>query len=264
MARPAAPLPAIAAGPEAEVAALAARLARAQGPLIRALNRLGGGLEAEFERLPPRLRARAERWVHAALTRALRLSRLGRLAPATGPAGPRALVVLAGAAGGLGGPATALAELPVTVTLILHAIACEAEAQGFDTARPAVQAEILRVMAERGPMPSDDGLDLAFLGARLAVTGAAVQALAGTLAPRLAAILARAAGPRAVPVLGAVSGAALNALYLEQYRAVAAVRFGLIRLSARHGAGPVMQAFAAATATAALPRRGSDGAPRGI
>lgn len=257
---PPAPLPVPAAGPEAEVAALALRLARAEGPALRLMNRLGGGVEAEFRRLPPALRAQAEALVRRALLRALRLSRLGRFAPATGPAGPRALVLLTGAAGGLGGPATALAEMPVTVTLILHAIACEAEAQGFDPARPAVQAEILRVLAEGAPMPSDDGLDLGFVGARLAVTGAAVQGMVAALAPRLAAWLARGAGGRAVPLLGALSGAALNALYLDQMRTVAAVRFGLIRLSARHGARPVMAAFAAAT-QAPLPRR--DGAPRG-
>ncbi len=50
-----------------------------------------------------------------------------------------------------------------------------------------------------------------------------------------------------MPVLGAVSGAALNVAFLRYYREAAAVRFALLRLAERHGAGPVLDAFAQAT-----------------
>jgi len=46
-----------------------------------------------------------------------------------------------------------------------------------------------------------------------------------------------------VPVLGAVAGAGLNAAFLGYYREVAHVRFGLLRLSERHGTERVIAAF---------------------
>jgi len=48
---------------------------------------------------------------------------------------------------------------------------------------------------------------------------------------------------QAVPVLGAVAGAGLNAAFLGYYREVAHVRFGLLRLSERHGTERVIAAF---------------------
>ena len=53
---------------------------------------------------------------------------------------------------------------------------------------------------------------------------------------------------QAVPVLGAVSGAALNAAYLGYYREMARIRFALMRLTVQHGAEAVLTRFSAATA----------------
>ena len=53
---------------------------------------------------------------------------------------------------------------------------------------------------------------------------------------------------QAVPVLGALAGAALNAAFIGYYREIAHVRFALLRLAERHGAEHVLQAFGAAVA----------------
>ena len=90
----------------------------------------------------------------------------GRHAPDLGPRGPMALAMLTGAAGGLGGLPTALAELPVTVTVFLHAIRRAAIEEGFDPDDPAIRAEALRVFAAGSPLASDDGINTGFLGAR--------------------------------------------------------------------------------------------------
>jgi hypothetical protein len=49
-------------------------------------------------------------------------------------------------------------------------------------------------------------------------------------------------------VIGAVTGATLNAAYLGYYRELAEIRFALLRLSVRHGGEYVQAEFAAATA----------------
>ncbi|AZL57840.1 staphylolytic protease PREPROENZYME LASA [Tabrizicola piscis] len=229
--------------PADEIAALAARYRRANGPVMRLVNKLGGSLENQLALIPAPLRDQLERKVTWALEASYGLA--GR-APEMGARGPMLAVVASGAAGGAGGIATSLAELPVTVTLILNAIRAAAAEAGLDPKEPWVQAECLRVFGAGSPLASDDGVNTSFLTARLTVTGAAVQNLISTIAPKLATVLGQKLAVQAVPVLGAVTGAALNAAFLNYYREVARIRFALLRLAEVHGADPVLQAFAAA------------------
>lgn len=249
-------LPAPPADPSAEIARLAARLRRAEGPVMALVLRLGGEVEKQLAHLPPGLRDRLDGLSRAFLAQAMSAARLGRHAPDLGPAAAPMAAALAGAAGGAGGLPTALAELPVTTALILHAIAREAERQGFDTDLPAVRAECLRVLCQGSPLSHDDGVETALLGARLALSGPAVQKLVATLAPGLSSLLARTLAARAVPVLGAVSGAALNTLFLRHFRELAKVRFGLLRLAETHGAERIYAEFARAAAPPRLRRAG--------
>lgn len=167
--------------------------------------------------------------------------------PTPGGRGTLAAALATGAAGGSGGIATSVAELPFTITVLLHAIRREAARAGFDPDDPWIRAEALRTFGSGSPASADDGIDTSFLSARLTLTGPALQKLIATVAPRLAATLGQKVAAQAVPVLGAVSGAALNAAFLRYYREAAAIRFALLRLAEQHGAGPVLAGFAAAT-----------------
>ncbi|MFE3837665.1 EcsC family protein [Pseudogemmobacter sonorensis] len=234
--------------PEAEIAALARRWKRVNGPVISTLNRFGGKLEAQIAVLPDALRRRIESATEQALSAAYGAARRGaRHLPAQDRKGTLAAAMAAGAAGGAGGIATALAELPFTVTILLHAIRREAEAAGFDPDDPWIRAECLRCFSAGSPAAADDGIDTSFFSARLTLTGPAVQRLIATVAPRLSAALGQKLAAQAVPVLGAASGAALNAAFLRYYRETAAIRFALLRLAQEHGAAPVLEAFARQT-----------------
>jgi hypothetical protein len=70
----------------------------------------------------------------------------------------------------------------------------------------------------------------------------------------LAAALGQKLAAQAVPVLGAVSGAALNAAFLRYYREVARIRFQLMRLSVQHGAEAVTLRFSKAAEAPRLTR----------
>lgn len=229
--------------PKEAITALAARYRRANGPVMRLVNRLGGSLESQMALVPASVRDQLERTVARALEASYGLA--GR-APDLGDRGGMAAVIASGAAGGAGGVATALAELPVTVTLILNAIRGAAAEVGLDPEEPWVQAECLRVFGAGSPLAGDDGVNTSFVTARLTITGAAVQNLIATVAPKLAGVLGQKLAAQAVPVLGAVTGAALNAAFLSYYREVARIRFALLRLAEVHGAEPVLEAFAAA------------------
>jgi hypothetical protein len=230
-------------GFQAEIDALARRHARANGPVMRLVNGLGSKLENQLDLMPDRFRAQLESVVAQALAAAYGLA---ARTPDLGDRGPVVAVIASGAAGGAGGLATALAELPVTVTLMLNAIRAEARAAGFDPDEPGIRAECLRVFEAGSPLASDDGVNTSFLTARLSITGQAVQSVIASIAPKLAAVFGQKLAAQAVPVLGAVSGAALNAAFLSYYREVARIRFALLRLAAQHGAEPVLAAFKAA------------------
>jgi len=248
-------LPAIAAPDrKAELAALAIRYRRANGPVMALVNRLGGSLEGRLSAMPDGLRAQVEAGVERALGAAFGLAAQGDRGPDLGRNGPLAAAMLTGAAGGAGGIATSLAELPVSVTVILHAIRREARAAGFDPDDPAIKAECLRVFGAGSPLAADDGVNTSFFSARLTVTGPALNQLIRTVAPRLAAALGQKLAAQAVPVLGAIAGAGLNAAFLNWYREVAAVRFALLRLSEQHGVEEVMTQFASVAKAKALPK----------
>lgn len=225
---------------EAEVADLARRYKRANGPVIRLVNRLGGTLESQLSALPDGLRGQIERVTAQALQAAYGLA---SRTPDMGQRGPMAAVIATGAAGGAGGLATAVAELPVTVTLLLNAIRAEARQAGLDPDEDWVRAECLQVFAAGSPLAQDDGVNTSFLASRLALTGSAVQKLIGTIAPKLAAVLGQKLAAQAVPVIGAVSGAALNAAFLAYYREIARVRFALVKLGQVHGPDAVEAEF---------------------
>jgi hypothetical protein len=60
-------------------------------------------------------------------------------------------------------------------------------------------------------------------------------------------VLGQKLAAQAVPVLGAVSGAAMNAAYLSYYREIARVRFALLNLAQVHGTEAVEAEFRLAT-----------------
>ena len=237
-------LPALAPTPvDAEIAALALAWRRANGPVMGLVNRFGGTLESQLAVLPTALRDRIDRVTESALRTAFGAAALGERAPATGPRGTLAAVMATGAAGGLGGLPSAIAELPVTITLLLHAIRTEARTAGFDPDNPEIRAACLQVFAAGSPVSSDDGLNTAFLSARLTLTGPALQRIIATVAPRLATAMGQKLVAQTVPLLGAFAGAALNAAYLGYYRELARIRFALLRLARTHGPEPVLTAF---------------------
>lgn len=231
-----------------EISDIARDYKRANGPVMAILNKLGGGLEGQMAKLPESLRNQIESVTAQALSAAHAAAGQIARAPDMGHRGDLAAAMASGAVGGAGGIATSLAELPVTITLILRAIRREAVDAGFDPDLPSIRAACLDVFASGGPLSEDDGVNAAFVSTRLTMTGPALQKLISTVVPRLAATLGQKLAAQAVPVLGAVSGAAINAAYLRYFRNLARIRFALMRLSIAYGAAQVLAAFAAATA----------------
>lgn len=216
--------------------ALVRRHAKAGNAGIQLLNLIGGQAENLLDRLPADMRARLGDGAEQALTLAMGAAQRSRGVVGEQPGWlSRAVTTAMGAAGGFGGLPSAMAELPVTTTILLRAIQDVAFEHGFDPSEESVQFDCIQIFAAAGPMDQDDGADLAFLGTRVTVTGAAVQSLIAKVAPRLATVLGQKLATQAVPVLGAAAGAATNYAYTSYYQQMAHVHFGLRRLAADSG-----------------------------
>ena len=217
---------------EAELDALAARYRGAGRYGIDLLNLIGGQAESLLDRLPRPVRARLEQATEAALEHAVGAAHRSRsLVPDQKSWLNSAVSAAMGADGGMGGLPTALAELPVTTTLLLRVIQGVAQEHGFDPAEPGVRFDAVRVFSSAGPLEADDGADLGFIAARVTLTGPAVRGLIARVSPRLATVLGQKLAAQTVPVLGAVAGAATNYAYTTYYQEIAHVHFGLRRLA---------------------------------
>ena len=71
---------------------------------------------------------------------------------------------------------------------------------------------------------------MAFLSARVTLTGGAIHGLIARIAPRLATVLGQKLAAQAVPVIGALAGAATNYAFTSYYQEMARVYFGPARL----------------------------------
>jgi EcsC protein family len=246
-------IPVITVDLELAVQGLALRYRRANGPLMSVLNRIGGSVEERVALLPQAVRTQLETVTRAALERAHGMAAYGaKRGPELGERGPVFAAIATGVAGGVGGLPTAIAELPVTITLFLHAIRAAATEAGFDADDPGIRAECLQVFAAGSPLGGDDGVNTSFIGARMAVSNAAIQKVIAVVVPRLGLAMGQKLVAQAVPVLGAVAGAALNAAYMNYYRETARIRFALLRLAESHGAEATLMAFQAAVKVPSL------------
>jgi hypothetical protein len=211
---------------------LAARHARAGGLGIQVLNLIGSQTETLLERLPTPVRDRLGEGTEAALHWAMKAAQSSRGVVGDQPGWMNTAVTTAmGAAGGFGGLPSALAELPITTTILLRAIQGVAVEYDFDPAAENVQFDCLEVFLAAGPLSRDDGADLAFISTRLTVTGPVLHGLIARIAPRLATVLGQKLAAQTVPVLGAVAGAATNYAYTSYYQEIAHVHFGLRKLA---------------------------------
>lgn len=217
---------------EAELEKIARRYKGAGGVGINVLNLIGGQAENLLERLPIKVRTQLEAATVRALNHAMTAAHKSRgRVPDQASWLNSAVSAAMGAAGGAGGLPTALAELPVTTTLLLRVIEGVAVEHGFDPELESVRFDCVQVFSAAGPLAEDDGSDLAFLTARLALSGKAVQAIIHKVAPRLAVVMGQKLAAQTVPVLGAVAGAATNYAYTSYYQDMAHVHFGLRRLA---------------------------------
>ncbi|TGD99861.1 EcsC family protein [Methylobacterium nonmethylotrophicum] len=200
--------------------------------------------------------------------RARAMELLERFPP--GDRGHKALAAVSGAIGGAFGITTLAVELPLSTTLMLRSIAEIAQREGEDLADPEAALACMQVFAlgGRGPGQADAPAGTAAESGYFAVRGALAKAMseaaryaagrglvdesapalmrfAGQVGARFGGVVSQKLAAQAVPVLGALGGAAVNTAFMDHFQAIARGHFTVRRLERRYGKAVVREAYEA-------------------
>jgi hypothetical protein len=174
----------------------------------------------------------------AALSRAYNLAILGLDKPDTLAARAGSPLVLAsGAVSGFAGMAGFLPDAALTTLVIMRDVARIARDAGEDLTTADARQACLEVFSLRG-----DEDELGYFSARLMLHGRQMTQIFSQVASRYGVVLGEKFSAQAVPVAGALAGAALNAAFLEHYRNLATGHFTIRRLERLYGREAVREA----------------------
>ena len=138
--------------------------------------------------------------------------------------------VITGAASGALGFMALLPDLAFTTANIFNAIRKVARKHGFDPSQDDVRIACLEVFVSGGPDKADDGVDASMIASKMTINGTTLSGLLSRASNQYVARVMTGLGPKAVPVLGALAGGAVNAAFISYYENVAEIIFRLKRL----------------------------------
>lgn len=235
------------------------------GVAIRFANLIGTPIEKGLRLLPGGAASLIHRATRLALDHALGVA-LHSLNPLeNGRPDNRFHKLLVGASGAVGGafglPAL-LVELPLSTTLILRSIAQIAANQGHDLRAVATRLACLEVFALGGETTADNAAETSYWAVRAALArlvteaasavtsrGAATEGapaavrLVTALAARFGVVVSDQVAAKAVPVVGAAAGAAINVVFMDHFQKMAEGHFIVRRLELRHGTETVRRLY---------------------
>lgn len=172
------------------------------------------------------------------------------------------LSAASGALGGFFGLPAVLAELPVSTTLTLRAIADIARGEGEDLSQLETRLACVEVLALGGRTDEDDAAETGYYGIRLALavhlsrvpehvlqhgilkpSHPALVELLASVAARFGIVVTEKAAVQMVPILGAISGALVNLVFIQHFQDVARAHFTVRRLERTYGVDLVREAY---------------------
>jgi len=226
---------------------------------------VGKPIEAGFDLLPRDWNTKVGEVAQAALLKGLEFAVL-----TFGKADTRAshdwfhriLVTGSGMAGGAVGLASLPVELPISTTIILRSIADIARSEGHDISLLEVKLSCLSVLALGGKSKKDDAAESGYWVVRGALAKAVSEAaayiaekgvskeaapplvrLVAIIASRFSPVVAEEVAAKAVPVIGALSGGAINLLFMDHFQEMARGHFIVRRLEKKYGSERVEKAY---------------------
>ena len=174
----------------------------------------------------------------------------------------KALAVASGAVGGAFGIAMLPLELPVSTIIMLRSIAGIATNEGEDLSEPEAALSCVQVFALGSRVDSDDASETRYFAVRgmLAKTvteasrfiaersfveeGAPVLVrFIANVASRFGVVVTQKVAAQALPIIGALGGAAVNYAFIDHFQDVARGHFTVRRLERQYGADLVRSEY---------------------
>jgi hypothetical protein len=226
---------------------------------------VGRPVETGFRMLPKRWNKTIGSATETALLKGLEFS-----IKTMGHPGPRksrdwlhkALATGTGAAGGAVGLVALPIELPVSTCVMLRSIADIARAEGHDTSIIEVRLACLEVFALGGGSAGDDASESGYWMVRGALSkyvseaashlanrglsdksAPALVRFVSQIASRFGVVVSEQAAAQAIPVMGAVTGGAINYLFMSHFQDMAKGHFTVKRLEKKYGTALVKRAY---------------------
>ncbi|SDG64208.1 MULTISPECIES: EcsC family protein [unclassified Duganella] len=257
----------------------AVKLLTATPVLIRMSNAVGSTIEAGMKKLPAKVRDGIQDATHKGLTKAIEWAGKSLDGKVQDASTRRHMLAAAttGAIGGFFGFAGLAIEIPATTMLMMRSILDIARSEGHDITDPVIQLECLSVFSHgSSSTQSDDATDTSYYTARVALaetmaeTAKALSKLAAekaakgisqgvsastagkwmarfidAVATRFGIVITEKAALQAAPLLGALTGATINSLFMDFYQDVARGHFTVLRLEKLYGQETVKTRFEA-------------------
>jgi hypothetical protein len=223
---------------------------------VRLGNIIGKPVEF-FRRALPRAMVRvAQKAAEAALTASLKVVLSDRVPRGGDKTGiwHKVLAATSGAMGGTFGMTGLAVELPISTAIILHAITEIAREQGEDLGDPDTLFACLEVFAladlsrehpfgwsgycaVRRSLAGSVAEASRYVGQRVVAeeTAPALARIVSTIASRFGIAVSQKFSAQAIPIIGSVSGAAINAVFIEHFQSIARAHFTVRRLERTYG-----------------------------
>ena len=217
---------------------------------------LGSPLEAGLNKLPESWNAvittTAQKSIKRALSIALLTMDVGMVPPSNW--WHKLAVGATGAIGGIFGLSALAIELPVSTTIMLRSIADIARSEGEDLCSPEAKLQCLQVLALGWKSSGTDRVETSYFAVRTALASAVTEAaahlarkglslegapaivkLVTLVASRFSIIVSEKAATQAVPLVGALGGAAINTLFINHFQDMGRGHFIIRRLERFYG-----------------------------
>jgi hypothetical protein len=229
------------------------------GFVARLANLAGKPIELMGRALPPQAAQAVGAATIKALEAALRVAvATVRGAPDLPQTGSRvlhkALAMASGAAGGTFGLAALPIELPVSTVIMLRSIADIARREGEDLSDPEAALSCLQVFALSGRGGVAERGEGSYFAVRSMLARSVTEAaryvaergmleegapvlvrLIGQIGSRFGVVVSQKLAAQAVPVIGALGGAAVNYAFIDHFQQTARGHFGVRRLERVYG-----------------------------
>jgi len=226
---------------------------------------IGKPIEKGLKLLPSNWNQKVAEATESALFKALGLSASTMGSPRMRPSRDwlhKAIVVTSGVAAGAAGFYSVLIELPFSTVVMLRSIADIARSEGFDISLVETKLACLEVFALGGGGAKGEAAETSYwsIRAALAVTikeaashiaergladrsAPAIVRLIANIASRFGGVVTAEAAALAIPVVGAVSGGAVNYMFMDHFQDLARAHFTIKRLEIHHGPEAVKAAY---------------------